>query len=455
MSDVLKQIYNACDPREPATKQFYLDCSEARGSSALMHEFRRRLELADDYLCFLFSGHIGCGKSSEMEELKRKLADPRPAPGHKRFFPVLLNVSDYLDDFDVAPIDILLAIVTALAAILRDELGIELKDNYFIKRLNEVKQFFLSDVEVTEAALTLGVANVAVQRLKKDRTSRERVRAALLPYMSTIQEEINTVFAEARLLIRKVKVKPGEEPYADLVILLDNLEKIQRVAGKEEGLESHRELFLERYTQLTGMQAHFIYTVPLRLVRSESGAQLEQRYGLLFVLPMVKVIERKRTPYPKGTNFLRELLEKRLEKPLNEVFAPEALNLLLTYSGGHVRNLMAFVQNACTYTDVLPIALPAAQRAIQQTVRTYSTSVPEGHWELLAKLDRSEDQQIPNGDKEYLTMLENLSILEYINGGDDNDPFASATPWYAVNPIVRELPKFKAAQAALEGADDE
>ena len=46
-------------------------------------------------------------------------------------------------------------------------------------------------------------------------------------------------------------------------------------------------------------------------------------------------------------------------------------------------------------------------------------------------------------------MLENLSVLEYINGGVD-DPFALAEPWYAVNPIVRELQRFKAAVQTIK-----
>jgi hypothetical protein len=44
-------------------------------------------------------------------------------------------------------------------------------------------------------------------------------------------------------------------------------------------------------------------------------------------------------------------------------------------------------------------------------------------------------------------MLEQVSVMEYLNGGDD-DVFASAEPWYAVNPIVRELSQFKLALAA-------
>ena len=450
MPDELKGIYNACEPYVPAPAEYYYDCAEARGGSALAQEFQRHLALARDHIYFLFSGHIGCGKSSELEQLRRSLTSA--APPYDCYFPVLLNVSDYLDDFDASPTDILLAIATELADTLRERAGIELQEGYITKRLNEVKDLLLSPVELEEGELSLGFAKAKIQRLKKDPTARHRVRAVLEPRMSTMLEEINLLFDQARLEIkRRVRVGGSDRSCADIVIIVDNLEKIRRITGLQEGLPSQRELFLERYTQLAGLNAHFIYTVPLRLVRSSDAPQLEHRYGPLFVLPMIKTAERgTRRPYRPGIESLRELLQKRLgELTLEQAFAPEALDFLMTYSGGHVRSLMSFVQNACTYSDSIPIQLPAARKAIQQTVRTYSTAIPEGHWEKLARLDRSPDQSIVNGDADYLVMLENLSVLEYINGGSE-DPFAVAEPWYAVNPIVRELQKFKAAAAALD-----
>lgn len=449
MVDALREIYNACDPYLPATWEYYYDCEEARGSSGLALEFQNHLRLAKDYIYFLFSGHIGCGKSSELKHLERSLINA-PA-GRDCYFPIMLNVSDYLDDYDATPTDILLAIVTELADTLREKLGLELKDNYFVKRLDEIKKFFMSDVEINEGELALGFAKAKIQRLKKDPTARQKVRAVLEPKMSTMLDEINTIFDEARLAVKRAKAADGQRTCADIVLILDNLEKIRKIAGMDEGLVSQRELFLERYTQLTAMKAHFIYTVPLRLVRSPDGPQLEQRYGPLFVLPMIKVIERgSRQPYQSGIHSLRALLEKRLAGlTLEQVFEADALSFLVTYSGGHVRNLMSFVQNACTYVNKLPISLLAAQKAIQQTVRAYSTAIPESHWDKLARLDMSVDQKIPNGDNDYLVMLENLSVLEYINGGGD-DPFALAEPWYAVNPIVRELQRFKAAVQAIK-----
>lgn len=327
----------------------------------------------------------------------------------------------------------------------------ELKDTYFEKRLNGIKKFLLSDMELSAGEMTLVVAKTKIQRLQKDPIAREKVRAALLSQMSSMLEEINIVFSEARLAVKKAKVPSGEQPYHDLVLILDNLEKIQRFENKAEGIESQRELFIERAPQLASLEVHVIYTVPLRLARAD-GPQLKQRYGAEpLVLPMVKVIQRgNRRSYEKGVEFLKSILQKRLgTHRLDEVFSPDALDFLLTYSGGHIRNLMTFVQSACAYADAIPIPVEAAHRAIQQTVRAYSTAIPETHWQKLAELDRSEAQQIPNGDNDYLAMLENLSVLEYINGGEEHNAFTPAEPWYAVNPIVRELQKFKAAEVLL------
>ncbi|HLG14137.1 MAG TPA: hypothetical protein VJH03_06335 [Blastocatellia bacterium] len=443
MNEILKLVYNECDPHEAASSQKYLDCGEARGDSALTDQFLKHLELADDYLKVLFSGHVGCGKSSELVRLRDRLKNP--ATSHRRYFPILLDVSEYLDDFDASLTDILLAIVTELAQTLRDDLGIEIKDNYFAKQFDEVREF-LGDLEIKEGEVGLSWIKVKVQRLKRDPDARRKVREALKPRLSNILEEINIVFAKARLEVKRIGVPMGQQPYDDIVLILDNLEKINTFDEQTDSFQSQREFFLEGYTQLTGLDVHVIYTIPLRLARSIDGPKLVQRYDRLLVLPMIKVIDRDTgQPFEAGLECLREILEKRIGgHPIGDVFEPAALEFLLKYSGGHVRNLMTFVQSACTYTDETPIPIAAAQRAVQQSVRTYSTAIPKDHWNKLAELDLSTDKKIDNGDADFLAMLENLSILEYVNGGGEGS-FEAAEPWCAVNPVVRELQKFKAA----------
>jgi hypothetical protein len=259
-------------------------------------------------------------------------------------------------------------------------------------------------------------------------------------------EEINTVLDKARLQLASAAPR-----YKGLVFMVDNLEKVRKVAGMEEGRASLRELFVERYTLFTGMNAHFIYTVPLSVVGSIDAPILERHYGTLFVLPMVKILWRgTRRPFGLGFASLRALVQKRIGPlDLEEAFQKQALDFLVTYSGGIIRDLMAFIQESCTHVTAVPITLEAAHRAVQPRVRTFSTSIPEDHWEKLARLELSPDQKIANDDPDHLAMLENLTALEYRNGGEERSPFAPAEPWYAVNPIVRELEKFKAARSRL------
>jgi hypothetical protein len=66
----------------------------------------------------------------------------------------------------------------------------------------------------------------------------------------------------------------------------------------------------------------------------------------------------------------------------------------------------------------------------------------------LAELDLSAVKKIDYGDSDFLVMLENLSILEYVNGGSEGS-FVAAEAWCAVNPVVRELQRFKSGVREL------
>ena len=449
MSDLRRVLYNACNPNVPATAEYYVDGSAVRGSNAFAGQVREELELSDESLRFLFTGHIGSGKSSELEHLRLSLE--QSAADGKRFFPIFLDAGEYLNDYDVAPSDILLAIVAEVAEALKTKAGIELKDSYFVRRFDEIKRFFLRDVDVDEVEIPLWEVKPKIKLLKQAPTVREQVREHLRPRMPSILSEINSVFDEARLKLRQHAPADGARPYTDIVLILDNLEKIQHVASRKEGEDSHRYLFIECAPQLIGLNAHVIYTVPLRLVHSH-GADLRAVYGVdPFVLPMIKVESRgTHAPYEPGRECLREILRKRSGgADLGRVFTPEALDCLLTYSGGHIRDLMGFVRQACSKVKALPIDLPTARRALDGSYNIFSVAIPAAYWPKLARLERSPNQLIDPNDPNFGRMLEMIAVMEYRNG-DGAGSASPAVPWYAVNPIVRELPQFKAALAALD-----
>jgi hypothetical protein len=101
MDDELKRISAAFNPEKTASPEYYTDCGEARGEIALARRFLRDLESTSDgeYLSLLFSGHIGCGKSSELTHLSYLLLNPG---AYQPYLPIVIDVSQYLDDFDVA-----------------------------------------------------------------------------------------------------------------------------------------------------------------------------------------------------------------------------------------------------------------------------------------------------------------------------------------------------------------
>ena len=130
-TDILTTLYRACDPLAPATPEYYVDCSDARGSNAFTKQFCKDLARSNTKLKRLFSGHIGSGKSSELQHLSQKLAERALVSPHKRYFPVIMDATEYLNESDFAVTDILLAIVAEIGDAFRTELKIDLTDTYF------------------------------------------------------------------------------------------------------------------------------------------------------------------------------------------------------------------------------------------------------------------------------------------------------------------------------------
>ncbi len=70
MEDVLKKLYNAFSPEPlPAGDRKYVDFQAVRGGSNVL-DLARRIELSDkETTCQLYSGHMGGGKTTELNRL--------------------------------------------------------------------------------------------------------------------------------------------------------------------------------------------------------------------------------------------------------------------------------------------------------------------------------------------------------------------------------------------------
>lgn len=432
--DSLKQIYNQFDPLSPAHPEQYVDCSEVRGGRAMERRWRRELKQSTSYRKFLFSGHIGGGKSSELLRLAETLSES------DKVATLVLDLSKYLELYDTSITEIYLALVAELAHLLKQRFGVDLQPGFFQRRAEELGALLLSEAKPSAELNFLGLLKLSLGQLKGSPEMRKKVREQLAPQVGTLRAEVNAIFQEARLALQA-------KGYEDLCLILDNLDKVRRVSHRDEGESSYRALFLESAANFQELSVHLVLTLPLTLVRS-MGPQLEQSYGSsAIILPMVKVKNREGQPYESGLSKLRQLVERRLEgKSLDEVFEPVALEWLLTYSGGDLRTLIRLVRSASLEQESLPLNLASAQLATAQLSATMATAIRQEWWPILARLQT--DGLVEPHDQATQELMEQLAILEYVNGDEQPDPFEAQVPWYAVHPVVQQLKAFKSAVAA-------
>ena len=338
--------------------------------------------------------------------------------------------------------EIFLAIAVELADAFNTELKIKLKNTYFEEKFGELKDIFLTKRKLGKVEVNLfGLGKAEILELRQNDEAKRKLFEAIENDNRSLLEELNLFIYKANLELAK-----SETPYSKMVLIVDTLEKIQKFEQSPKGIDSQKELFIERNDKLTGIDAHTIYTVPLALYRSDSAPKLLHYYGDVSVLPMVKVFHRNNfnKPFIKGCEAFEEILKKRFaEIPIEKAFDIDALAFLIKYSGGNLRNLMRFIQEAITSTDSLPIPFQVARKSIQPTVRAYAAAIKESYYPKLVELDAHPNQQINTDDPDFWTMLENLTLMEYTNG-DETDSLDDS--WYAVNPVVSEIGKFKTAK---------
>ena len=435
--DIMAELFNICDPLKPASETAYVDFSSARGDAAVVSMLDRRIRRAEAHTHLLFSGHPGSGKSTELLRLCERLGNPR-GNSADRFFPVYMDADDYVNRHDVEVTEILLAIIGLVAESLRHKENIHLESSYFRSRWEELKDIALVPMELEKVEFSLPEIGKFTTKLRRaDVNYRREVRGKLTPRLPSLLDEINLVLEQARVELKK-------RGYQDMVLVVDNLEKIPDVVDPTTKQGTYYRVFTVGSEQLSAIGAHAVFTIPLPLIHSPQRTSLVQAFGEEpRILPMVRVEEKNGEPHEDGLKLMCEVLSRRFKSACvkEEIFdSHDTFEHLCRMRGGHVRNLLIYFRSALDYVDSPPIAAGAVRRGIRQHINAYSRSIPEKNWKHLARLHLDPDKHIPR-DEDHQEMLSDLSILEYMNSGE---------PWYAVNPVVRQLEKFKRAVESLE-----
>jgi hypothetical protein len=436
----LPTFFKACNPAKtlvvgnPEDRQYYIDFSSVRGGRIIEALGRTITRLSpDEPTCQLFTGHIGCGKSTELFRLKAQLEQ-------HQFHVVYFESSKDLDMVDVDISDILFSIAKAVSESL-EAIGIHLKPRYFAKLFNDIKDFLQAPIELsTEAELSVGIAKITA-KTKDSPQLRDQLRQHLEPRTKSILNAINEEILGRGIEELKLRGKKG------LVVIVDNLDRVDP-RPVPSGRSQPEYLFIDRGSQLRDLKCHVVYTVPLALMFSNEYETLKNRLGAGVapkVLPMVPIKLRDGCDFPKGMALLRQLVlarafpnvdEKERVNLIPEIFDdPETLDRLCRISGGHVRSLLGLLYN-CLQQEDPPFSRNCLESVIQGSRDDLTLAVDDEEWELLSQVMQ---QQLVKGEKECQVLLRSGFVYEYRD---------EEGRWFGVNPALAETARFQSMSMA-------
>jgi hypothetical protein len=439
----LRKFFQATDPGKalavdnPEDKKYYIDFSAVRGG-AIIKKLKQKITFfsPDAPTCVLFTGHIGCGKSTELMRLRTELEQ-------EDFHVVYFESSEDLEMTDVDISDVMLAIARRVSQSL-DKLLLgepsRLKEllQGAAKVLNsdvtgmKFKVPGVGDVGVTSEkekfSLAFGIGEITT-KAKSDATLREKLNQYLGPQKTQLLEAINQELLEPAIASLKQQGKKG------LVVIVDNLDRLDS-RQKPFGRPQQEYLFVDQGEYLTKLNCHLVYTMPLALKFSSDYGNLTQRFEEPRVLPMVPVQLRDGSECEAGMELLRQMIlarafpnldeQERLNN-ITEIFdSPKTLDRLCRVSGGHVRDLLRLLNTWIMEEMELPLSGATLEAVVRSRRNEMTMPISDDEWELLRQVRQ---RKKVSGDQGYQTLIRSRLVFEYRDSGES---------WFDINPILAE-----------------
>ena len=353
---------------------------------------------------YFFSGHRGCGKSTE---LNRLAADEMIK---RKFFVVKYSVRDVCDVNNLNYVDVLFSIGAQLFLQYADagrELRPELMEDLeawrtSIEWVREKESSFESSVGGGIQGFFVSV----MAKIRAEATTRNIIRQTIEPRLSELIEKINLIVADIE----------GREGKSVLVII-DDLDK--------PNLEQATEIFYNNQTAITQPVCHIIYTVPISMFFAQEFIAIRDRK---FSLPNIKLhVKNNRTSrYEPGYAMLKTFIFKRMEEDLIE---PDAVDLVIKMGAGVFREsarIMQIAADSAIERGRDRIIREDVERAEREIRSDFKRILETGDYNILEEVYKNNDIR---GIERIGHLLHNLSVLEYVN--DEN--------WCDIHPTLENV----------------
>jgi energy-coupling factor transporter ATP-binding protein EcfA2 len=385
-------------------------------------ELRGNIEMAERPGAWLFTGHRGVGKSTEL----RRMAHGLREKGH---LVVVADMGEYLNLAEPVSTELLLlTMVAALAEGADHYLGGErLSLSYGQRLLAWLKN---SEVELTgiDAQLSLGETKFSFKTLLKQSPD-FRQKAA-----KSVSATVGKLFVQAKQFVEQVAKEVAVHAHygagSKVVLVLDSLERL-RVTGTDAAAcyDAIQRTFDTNGEFLKLEHIHVVYSVPpyLPFLSSRIGSY----FGVeICTLPHVKVFATPQDfdtvqvvqPDPEGLALMVQSVVNRM--PTVEKLIPTALlTRLALASSGSMRDFFRLVRSVTSKARVSDAALPLANDTLvvmaEQVLRNEMPLAEDDKaWLRLVRKTHGDGLPSVKNLHQLARLFDSGLILNYRNGRD-------------------------------------
>lgn len=365
---------------------------------------------------FLFLGHQGCGKSTELNRMSEEFI----AKG----YPVKTIVCSLdLDLLNISNSDLFILMGEVLLKIAQES-NCKIDE----KTLDSIMRFWDDGMETMicqeqeaatiESEISAGTSGAlfcllnVFTKIKADLKFNEETRQEYRKKIRNRSSEWITLLNHVSNEISKEN--DGKFP----IIIFEDLDKLNP--------EDAWNVFDNYAASLSGMKFPVIYTFPIGLSYDARFSAMES-YFIIKTLPMIKIEKIDGEEYPEGIAIIRKIVEKRANLNL---FDLDVLDQMIQFTGGSLRDLFHVI-NASASRAVrrksTAISMEDANWALEELKTSLTRRIERKDYDFLINICNG-NREVIEDKKMLLDMLEASVVLEY-NG----------RRWHNVHPLVQQF----------------
>ena len=356
---------------------------------------------------FFFSGHRGCGKSTELQHLLSNKAL------QKKYWPVHFSIREETDIIDIDFRDVLLAIGGRLFREYRKRGG-ELPENLLTELASwkgrmEKEISTVTDGRNHASELSAGIEAFffnAGLKMKLEPATRVVIR-------QIVQNDITGLIA----LINHISTTIYSQERLIPLVLIDDLDK--------PDLEKARAIFHDRREIMMQPNCAIVYTVSSALFYSKEFDAIRDQALFLPNINLHPPMEPAQHD-PLGYDTLKRFVQVRIDPGLID---EQALEQAVTYSGGVFREMARIMRTAigrARRRHAACLELDDVEWAATEIRNEYRRILDKEDLKLLRRVH--EDNHLEYTER-MRPLMQLLALLEYRNGEN----------WCDVHPVLRKL----------------